>query len=526
MFRTEHLSSTLPPVNPTLLLAAYCFSAMVAFAGDTALTSRTNPAPTISWPVAVPEEVGVDSAALCELLEHVRAHQTPVHSILLVRHGRLAFEAYFHPYRAGMRHDIASVTKSITSTLVGVAIKRGYLRDVHQPVLSLFTGHAAQAEPRKGALTLEHLLTMQAGWDCGVKMDDPRINVDARLAEMRATSDWVRYALELPMVDPPGAVFRYCNVNCHLLSTLLTQQTGSNALALARRELFEPLGIHDVVWPADPKGNNHGWGDLQLHPRDMARLGQLFLQRGRWGERQLVAEGWMRDATRSHVKVTGNNDQYGYFWWMPGERFPGLFEAIGRGGQRITVWPARDLVLVYTGGGFNTDELTPFILRSLRSDGALPQNAGAAVRLRDQLAEAVRPPAPKPVAARPALAAEISGKTYALTRNSLEFATLRLRFDKTNEASVHFTRHGQDLRCPVGLDGVERHSADTLIELPVAAKGQWESQNTFMLFLDRVGGVDFYRFQLTFSDAGRAVAVTLSERTGLVGESFQGNTKR
>jgi len=201
---------------------------------------------------------------------------------------------------------------------------------------------------------------MQSGWDCGVPLGAPGINADRQLAEMRRRVDWAQFALDLPMTSEPGMRFLYCNANCHLLSALLTRVTGTNALGVARRELFEPLGIRDIAWPADPKGDNYGWGDLQLHPRDMARLGQLFLQRGRWGERQIIPEAWLRTATRAHVEHTGGKDKYGYFWWVSDE-LPGLFEAVGRGGQRITVWPDKDLVLVYTGGGFEAGDLAPFI---------------------------------------------------------------------------------------------------------------------------------------------------------------------
>ena len=421
-----------------------------------------------------------------------------------------------------MRHDVASVTKSITSTLIGLAIQKGYLQGVNERVLSFFPDHAVSGlDMRKQALTLENLLTMRAGWDCGVGLGDPRINLDVRLAEMRATSDWAQYALDLPMVDKPGTRFRYCNANCHLLSTILTQRTGTNALAFARRELFEPIGIHDTAWPADPKGNNYGWGDLQLRPTDMAKFGQLLLQRGHWGK-QIVPEGWLRIATRSHVEQTGGRDHYGYFWWVPGEKFPGVFEAVGRGGQRITVWPAKDLVLVYTGGGFNPDDLSKFILQSLRSDKPLPPNANAAAQLRERLAAAARVPASQPVPESPAMATQVSGRNYALTPNSLGLAAFALRFSNTAEAAVQFSRLGHDLRCPVGLDNVERNSTDTLVELPVSAKGQWQSANTFLLVFDRVGGIDCYRFKLKFAEDGNVVDVDLSERTGLVAESFKG----
>jgi len=484
-------------------------------------------APSGTWPTATPEEVGIDSRPLVEMFDFIRERQVPVHSIQIVRRGRLALDAYFYPYDGRTRHDVASVTKSITSTLIGLAVARGHIRDVQQPVLSFFPGAIAAPDGRKRKQTLEHLLTMQSGWDCGVPLGTPSINTDRQLAEMRRRADWAQFALDLPMSSEPGTRFLYCNANCHLLSALLTRVTGTNALAFGRRELFEPLGIRDIAWPADPRGNNHGWGDLQLHPRDMARLGQLFLQRGRWADRQIVPEAWQRTATRAHVERTGGKDQYGYYWWVS-DKLPGLFEAVGRGGQRITVWPAKELVLVYTGGGFEPGDLAPFILKSLnavksgKSDQPLPANPEANARLRDKLAAATRPPVPQPVPALPALAARISDKTYTLTANELDLTTLTLQFGKTSEATVRFTRLGQELRCPVGLDGVERFSTDTLVELPFACKGRWLTTDTFLLELDRVAGISLYRFKLTFAEEGKSVAIALSERTGLGEETIKG----
>ena len=475
-----------------------------------------------TWPVATPEEVGVDSSALVEMIEFAREQKTPVHSVQLVRHGRLVLDAYFHPYNDRIRHDVASVTKSITSTLIGLAIAKGHVRDVNQPILSFFPGRDVTFAAQKSKLTLEHLLTMQSGFDCGVEMNNPRINVDTRLDEMRRSANWIQYALDMPIAVEPGTRFRYCNANCHLLSAIITRATGTNALGFARREWFEPLGIRDVAWPADPHGNNYGWGDLQIHPRDMAKLGQLFLQRGRWGERQVIPERWIETATRPHVEQTGGNDQYGYLWWIPGPPYPGVFEAIGRGGQRITVWPAKKLVLVYTGGGFNPDDLTKFILKSLKSDNPLPANPEMAARLRDRLDAARQPHAPQSLPKLPEIAVRVSSKTYAFSANSLDLGELVLRFDKSAEAKVRFKRLGQELRCPIGLDGVERFSTDTLVELPFACKGQWLSTDTFLLELDRVAGVSCYRFRLTFGKGGKTLSVALNERTGLNEETFTG----
>ena len=473
--------------------------------------------PASGWTSAQPEEVGLDSAALVEMFDFVRGHQIRIHSLQIVRQGKLVLDAYFYPYAAGTRHDVASVTKSITSTLVGLAIERGHIPSVEERLVAMVkSGTPGDADARKKRITLEHLLTMQAGWDCGF---EPK---ERCLFEMRRSSDWLQFMIELPMVAQPGTRWAYCSGNCHVLSALLTQKTGTNALAFARRELFAPLGISDVVWPSDPRGNSHGWGDLQLHPLDMARIGQLFLQRGRWNNRQIISERWIENATRAHVKRTSNSDHYGFFWWVKGADYPGMFEAVGRGGQRINIWPAKEMVMVFTGGGFEPGDVAKFILKALKSDRALSPNPNAFGRLKARLVEATQAPAPQKVSELPALAKQISGKTFRLSANSLGLSTIALEFNNSPEARATVTWNGQVMSFPIGLDGVNRFSNNPLVDLPQAAEGQWLNANTFLLKLDLVGAINNYEVRHTFAADGQSVAVVVSERTGLADEQFSG----
>src|SRR5687768_16023730 len=164
-----------------------------------ALMATAGFAASSNWPTATPEELGVDSTALVEMFQFVRTNGTRVHSVQIVRKGKLALDAYFYPYREDMRHEVSSVTKSITSTLVGLAIDKGHLRGVQESVLSLFPERQiALVDVRKAKLTLEDLLTMRAGWDCGFEPNE------ARLMEMRRAGDWIQFMLDLPMVAEPG----------------------------------------------------------------------------------------------------------------------------------------------------------------------------------------------------------------------------------------------------------------------------------------------------------------------------------
>jgi hypothetical protein len=259
-----------------------------------------------------------------------------------------------------------------------------------------------------------------------------------------------------------------------------------------------------------------------MHPPDMAKLGQLLLQRGRWNDRQVISETWVRAATRARVKQTSHRDHYGYFWWVKGTDFPGMFEAVGRGGQRINVWPAKDLVLVFTGGGFEPGDLAPFILKALQSDVSLTANPAAMARLKDRMRTATQAPAPKQVGKLPDIAARVSGRRYALSSNGLDLSEMTLRFSAPSAAAVRLVRQGTELRSPVGLDDVERFSTDDLLGLPFAAKGGWLGDDTFLLQIDRVGGINRYDFRFTFSSDAKTVKISLKEHTGLNNESFTG----
>lgn len=227
--------------------------------------------PTAAWKTASPESQGLDSAVLAEALDDVRAKKIPAHGLLIVRNGLIVLDAYFYPYQGREVHDVASVTKSVTSILVGIAIEKGYLKSVDQKVLSILPLAPSASDARKEKLTIRHLLTMTSGLDCDTE------GGEKALAAMRHSTDWAAFALALPMRADPGSQYAYCSCNNHLLSSLVTAATGESLLEFATKNLFRPLGITDVIWPADPKGRSHGWGDLHLHPRDMAKLGLLYL---------------------------------------------------------------------------------------------------------------------------------------------------------------------------------------------------------------------------------------------------------
>ncbi|MFM8394859.1 MAG: serine hydrolase domain-containing protein, partial [Acidobacteriota bacterium] len=322
---------------------------LTAVTGIIALPSREAAG---DWPTATPESQGIDSEAIAAAIESLRERQAPIHSLLIVRRGKLVTEAYFHPYDGKAPHDIASVTKPITTTLVGLAIRKGLIATVDEPMLNVFKGRAiANIDQRKEAVRIKHLLTMSSGLGCKAQAGEPT------LWEMLSAPDNVGFMLDLPMTDEPGAKFVYCSGGMHLLSGAISRRSGMSAAAFARLNLFGPLGIRQWSWPRDPQQISHGFGNLHLLPRDMARLGQLFLDQGRWQGRQVVPAEWVEQATQRHLRTGGpGTSDYGYGWRIPTNGSPVTFEASGRGGQQISILRDLQTVIVINGGGFNSAE--------------------------------------------------------------------------------------------------------------------------------------------------------------------------
>lgn len=493
---------------------------------------KSAPWPTNDWPTATPESQGVDSAQFAAAIEQVRPPRQNIHSLLVVRNGYLIAEAYFFPYDSKQSHDLASVTKSLTGTLVGLAIAQGKIKSVQEPMLSFFKGRKfANPDPRKERITIEHLLTMSSGLDCAGRGEPA-------LWGMLSASDNVQYMLDRPVIAEPGSTYGYCSGGMHLLSAIVTQATGMKAADFAQKYLFSPLGIRTANWPQDPQGISHGFGNLHLLPRDLAKLGLLFLNQGKWGGQQIVPAEWLKAATHSHIKTGGASD-YGYGWRVPPSGNAVAFEASGRGGQQLSILPSKNTVIVFNGGGFSTAEALKLLLPALQSEQPLPENPAAVAKLKAAIAAAAKAPEAIEPAPLPALAQTISGQRYELADNWLGLRALTLTFRKTAGpalAKLEFVpalkqyQFGLSAKVrglgvltetrPVGLYGVPLITNDGIMGSAVGLKGSWEDAQTFVLEYDEIGSTNGYRLRLSFTETG--VQVQAKERTGLFEEKFEG----
>jgi CubicO group peptidase (beta-lactamase class C family) len=323
--------------------------ALLALAAVTALADG-------EWPTATPESQGLSSAVLAGFHDRIAAGEFgEVHSLLVVRHGYLVNEAYFRNWGGDDLHPAFSVTKSVTSALVGIARGRNEMPELDTTVRSLLPEYGFVANPSaaKNAITLDDVLTMRAGlqWDeFGYDYTDPRNPV----IEMHASLDWLKFVLDLPMAWWPGTHYNYSTGYTILLAGVLRNTTGMEASEYAAFHLFGPLGIGAWDWNHSPRGLTDTGGGLSLRPRDLAKFGQLFLQQGLWRGTPVVPADWVALSTQPHIDL-GGGWGYGYQW----RRMPGSPEdnssfpfAWGWGGQFVFVVPAVDMVVVSTAGNY------------------------------------------------------------------------------------------------------------------------------------------------------------------------------
>jgi CubicO group peptidase (beta-lactamase class C family) len=294
--------------------------------------------PTQAWRISTPREQGMDSARLVQMLAAIQQQHLNLHSLLIIRNGYLVNETYFGSYQQNTKHELYSVTKSFVSTLIGIALDKANIDRTDHRIVDFFPGRTfANSDPKKQNMTLEDVLTMRSGLDW--QEGDPVYNA------MYRSRDWVKFVLDMPMVTTPGGQFNYCSGCSHLLSAILQQTTGMKTRDFAEQTLFKPLGISNATWESDTAGIPIGGWGLQLTPRDMAKLGYLYLRNGQWDGQQIVSSEWIKNATQKHTGTDGSMG-YGYQWWT----YPSLaaYTALGRYGQTIFVIPDSDLVIVTT----------------------------------------------------------------------------------------------------------------------------------------------------------------------------------
>ncbi len=435
-----------------------------------------------------PEAVGVSSDRLARFLEALSTLRDP-HSVVVVRSGKVICQAAWAPYRLDERHTLFSLSKSFASTAIGLAVEEG-LFSIDDRVLKYFVDDAPSVvDGHLDRLKIRHLLSMSTGHelDATPKFDD---------------TNWARAFLGNKLDHEPGTVFTYNSGATYMLSALIQKLSGHTLLDYLRPRLLDPLGITDVTWASNSEGINVGGWGMSINTRDIATFGQLYLQEGRWGDRQLIPKSWVAEATRGHVDNSKRCDLpdwqqgYGFQFWRCQN---GFYRGDGAFGQFCVVMPEFDAVLALNSGLKDNqpplDIVWEHLIPALRESG----NSASAANTGMPLADVCSTRALK--IASVADSAEFEGFspmecTVVLEANAAEYKLLRVRRD-VDSTTLQF----DDVEVTFGHeDWTDQETTFTSfgnVPLPVRAKGVWTSANTLSARMVYTG--EPFTFDLTIT---------------------------
>jgi len=428
-------------------------------------------------PYAAPAAQGIASSAILAFVEAAEREIDSLHSFMLLRHGHVLAEGWWAPYEPERLHMLFSLSKSFTSSAIGLAVAEGRL-SVDDQVLSFFP-EAAPAEPSEhlAAMRVRDLLSMSTGHSLDTT---PYMRQDP-------DANWAKAFLARPVEHTPGTHFVYNSGATYMLSAIIQQLTGTTLLEYLRPRLLTPLGIAQATWESCPRGiNTGGWG-LSIRTADIARFGQMYLQKGVWQGARILPEAWVDAASTAQVANPNETNidwrqGYGYQFWRCRH---GAYRGDGAFGQFCIVMPEQDAVLAITSGVGNMQSVLDIVWEHLlpaMQPTPLPEHRAAQVALEDKLAHLALPP--QPGRATSPLAAEVSGRTYVFEKNEQDVDTITLEIDNGGSTlTVQDSKGTHQVRAAVGswLQG-----ATTLIDgrsYAVAASGAWTSDDTYVIRL-------------------------------------------
>jgi len=440
----------------------FCFGILYTYCFSYGQVSK----PQNLFPPSPPEQQGISSSVLDSLLLFIKNTHQNIHHLTIVRNDHTVLDADFYPYSPEYPHDLASVTKSFTSLLIGIAIDKGFIRDEYEKVLPFFpeiSGH----NPMLDSLTIKDLLTMTSGFACGVS------DGEKALSDMRKGNDWVRFIFNLPFSSKPGETFSYCSCNYYLLAEIIYRATRMTPHEFAKKYLFGPL--------------------------DMTKIGKMVSDRGRWQNKQIVSEQWIQKSLKTFVRLPDDKG-YGYGWWTNDKA--GFYEAAGRGRQTISVIPARNMIVTMLGGEFDAGVVGKYIFQSIRSDSALPGNQAGLSALKTSLKEVAITLSSVPIPLNNLIIQKINKRTITLEKNIAEIDSLKFEFISGQKGIVIFYKGLTKEKYPFAFSTSSYALGfDPILQLPVASQGYFEGEHKFILHFNQLCRINNFYFEFTVNDS-------------------------
>jgi CubicO group peptidase (beta-lactamase class C family) len=472
----------------------------------------------LPFPRSTPEAQGISSDSIRAFLAAIHAGGQEFHSVMIIRHGVVVAEGWWYPFAPQQHQQLYSLSKSFTGTAIGMAVDEKRLK-LDDAVISFFPNdQPSSISTNLAALKVRHLLNMSVGQE-----KDSILTLE----HTPEGTSWEETFLSLPVVYEPGTRFLYNSGASYMLSSIIKHVSGHNVHEYLKTRLYQPLGITGATWTENIEGVNMGASNLRIRTEDIGKLGQLYLQQGKWNGKQLVSREWVAQATRQEI-ATGKNDSswgYGYgfqFWLNP----TGGFRADGAYGQYSMVFPEKDTVVVITSESADKETtmhtVWDHLYPALTDHRTLPANPGEHRKLQQELKSLTLPP-PALFRVSPTTAS-ISGKLFELDKNEFNAKAVSFRFE--NERVI-FTLQEEGkpdivITCGINkwiLKGNRKPSAHSLFSLrridfdsPVAASAGWKDYATLVLtfrYVEAIHGDTFtcvfdkdkLRIQFMFSGA-------------------------
>jgi CubicO group peptidase (beta-lactamase class C family) len=436
-----------------------------------------------SLPRSTPEKQGIASADLLAFIDAADEEIDTMNSFMLVRHGHVVAEGWWAPYDRDTPHMLYSLSKSFTSTAVGLAVAEGKL-NLDDPVLKFFPDEApADPSANLRAMRVRDLLRMNTGnqIEAPIRVNFPELQ----------TESWVKTFLTHPVPFKPGTHFLYNSPATYMLSAIVQKVTGVTVLEYLRPRLFEPLGFKDPVWISSPQGISAGGYGLSVRTEEVARFGELYLRRGMWNGKQLIPASWIQQATAMQTSTgsapASDWDQgYGYQFWRSRHN---SFRGDGAFGQYCMVIPELDAVVAITSGVRNMQQVMNLVWDKLlpaMKPGRLPENPAARRQLETRLA-ALKVKFPNGSASSP-LSSSVSGKWFEFSENDRRIKSVSFDFNSTSPTLIVRTAAGET-RMTIAADtwsrsrGLFTNGLDRILSVPAnplaATSGAWSSPDTF-----------------------------------------------
>lgn len=460
-------------------------------------------------PRSTPENQGISSQSIERFIRSIQEKELELHSFMLVRHGHVVVESWWKPYDADKPHMLFSLSKSFTSTAIGLLVQEGRIT-LEDRVIDFFPEYAPEdPSPNLSAMTIRDLLIMGTG-----HAEEPAMQSDI----------WVVDFLKQAVEHEPGTHFVYNSAATYMLSAILQKVTGITLLDYLQPRLFEPLGIYGATWESCPQGiNTGGWG-LKLRTEDIAKFGQLYLQKGVWGGQRLIPEAWIEEATSKQISngpADSSSDWtegYGYQFWMCRN---GAYRGDGAFGQFCVVFPEQDAVIAITSGLGDMQAVLNEIWEHLQPAmglDALPVDTGAEASLIRTLQELKLDP-PIEEAVSP-IEKDVSGIVYDLEENEEKLRSFSVRFEEDGAVMELEREHGVN---SIALGRGEWKSGTTklimMTDQAYAASMIWKDDRTLQLTV-RLTETPFYlTTECTFGEEGIHLAYWMNQ-------SFEGKVVR